>query len=55
MKHFNDLPYRLKLLISHLSIVLLIVLIITSLVTYTASSRCWKAAQPTSTSSPSRC
>lgn len=39
MKHFNDLPYRLKLLISHLSIVLLIVLIITSLVTYTASQQ----------------
>lgn len=37
MKHFNDLPYRLKLLISHLSIVLLIVLVITTMVIYTAS------------------
>lgn len=37
MRRFNDLPYRVKLLVSHLSIVLMIVLVITSTVIYSAS------------------
>lgn len=39
MKRFFDLPYRLKLLITHLGVVLMVVLVITSMVTIRASSK----------------
>ena len=39
MKRFFDLPYRLKLLITHLGVVLAVVALITTLVTFRANSQ----------------
>ena len=39
MKRFFDLPYRIKLLITHLGVVLVVVVVITTLVTIGASSQ----------------